>query len=227
MNKKELAGQAAASLVRDGMILGLGTGSTAYYAINAIGAYIKDGMNVKAVATSSATIIQAEKLGIPLLSIDEVDTVDLAIDGVDEIDSVFNAIKGGGGALFREKVIASMANQVIWIMDDSKLVKELGAFPLPVEVARFGHRQVLNQLSSHGYCPELRRRNGTFFVTDNGNYILDLHLNKGFAIEEVITTLESTIGVLEHGLFLNMCDKMIVGTEDGVRFVTNSFKHRS
>ena len=120
MDMKKLAGDKAATYVKDGMVVGLGTGSTAYHMVNAVGEMVKNGLKIQAIPTSKATEAQARELGIPLLTIDELDHVDLAIDGVDEIDPQFNAIKGGGGALYREKVVASMAKEVIWIMDESK-----------------------------------------------------------------------------------------------------------
>lgn len=128
MDMKKLAGDKAAEYVKDGMVVGLGTGSTAYHMVNAVGEMVKNGLKIQAIPTSKATEAQARELGIPLLTIDELDHVDLAIDGVDEIDPQFNAIKGGGGALYREKVVASMAKEVIWIMDESKLVDKIGAF---------------------------------------------------------------------------------------------------
>ena len=130
MDMKKLAGDKAAEYVKDGMVVGLGTGSTAYHMVNAVGEMVKNGLKIQAIPTSKATEAQARELGIPLLTIDELDHVDLAIDGVDEIDPQFNAIKGGGGALYREKVVASMAKEVIWIMDESKLVDKIGAFHL-------------------------------------------------------------------------------------------------
>ena len=125
MDMKKLAGDKAAEYVKDGMVVGLGTGSTAYHMVNAVGEMVKNGLKIQAIPTSKATEAQARELGIPLLTIDELDHVDLAIDGVDEIDPQFNAIKGGGGALYREKVVASMAKEVIWIMDESKLVDKI------------------------------------------------------------------------------------------------------
>ena len=221
MNKKKMAGEAAAKYVKDGMILGLGTGSTAYYAINAIGELVKKGMDLKAVPTSIATTLQARQLGIPLLTIDDADRIDLAIDGVDEIDSHFNAIKGGGGALYREKVVATLAKEVIWIMDDSKLVNSLGRFPLPVEIAIYGSKQAFSKMQDSGFRPVLRVTNGEKFITDNGNYIVDLHLGAPINIDDVITKLASIVGILEHGLFINLCKYIVVGTDEGVKTIKN------
>jgi len=217
-----MAGEAVAKHVKNGMILGLGTGSTAYYAINAIGELVKNGMDLKAVPTSKATQLQAGKLGIPLLTIDDVDHIDLAIDGVDEIDSHFNAIKGGGGALYREKVVATLANEVIWIMDDSKLVNSIGKFPLPVEIAKYGSKQAFSKMQVFGLRPVLRVINGEKFITDNGNYIVDLHLGAPIKIDEVITKISSIVGVLEHGLFIDMCSSIVVGTDEGVKIIKNN-----
>lgn len=219
MNKKKIAGEAVTQFIKDGMIVGLGTGTTAYYAIQAIGELVKEGVSIQAVATSKTTELQAIELGIPLLNIDDVTYIDLAIDGVDEIDFEFNAIKGGGGALFREKVVASLANEVIWIMDDSKLVDSLGKFPLPVEVARFGHKQVYQKMESFGMNPEIRKRNDEYFITDNGNYIIDLHLGMGFQVNEVLTKLSHMVGIFEHGLFCNFCNSIIIGCNSGAKII--------
>ncbi len=224
MDKKKIAGEKAAEYVKDGMTLGLGTGSTAFHAVNAVGELVRKGMKLQAVPTSRATEAQARELGIPLLTIDEVDHIDLAIDGVDEIDPAFNAIKGGGGALYREKVVATLADEVVWIMDDSKLVEHIGAFHLPVEIAQYGSKQAMAKMAGYGWNPVLRVRDGKTFVTDNGNFIADLHLGAGFDIEDVYSKLSGMLGVLEHGLFLNMCKRIIVGTDEGVQVTENPAK---
>lgn len=225
MDMKKMAGDKAAEYVKDGMVLGLGTGSTAYHMVNAVGALVKGGMQLKAIPTSKATEAQARELGIPLLTIDEVEHIDLAIDGVDEIDPAFNAIKGGGGALYREKVVATLADEVIWIMDESKLVDQIGAFHLPVEIAQYGAKQAMAQMAAYGFQPVLRVKDGKTFVTDNGNFIADLHLGAGFDIDDVYGKLTGMLGVLEHGLFRNMCKRMIVGTAaEGVKIIENPNK---
>ncbi len=215
MDMKKLAGDKAAEYVHDGMVVGLGTGSTAYHAVNAVGRRVKDGLKIQAIPTSNATEKQARELGIPLLTINELDHVDLAIDGVDEIDPEFNAIKGGGGALYREKVVATLAKEIIWVMDESKLVDKIGAFPLPVEIAQYGSRQAIARMEAFGWNPVLRMRDGKIFVTDNGNFIADLPLGAGFDIANVKDNLSTIVGVLEHGLFLDMCARIIVGTKAG------------
>lgn len=222
MDKKKIAGEKATEYVKDGMILGLGTGSTAYHMVNKIGEMVKAGMDLKGVPTSKATEEQAKALGIPLLSINEVDHIDIDIDGVDEIDPAFNATKGGGGALFREKVVADLADMVIWICDDSKLVDSLGAFPLPIEILQYGYTQTIKKMAAYGWNPVLRERDGKVFVTDNGNYIVDLHLEKPVDIQDVKQKLSTIVGVLETGQFLNFCKYLIVGSDDGVQVIENT-----
>lgn len=224
MEQKKIAGYKAAEYIEDGMTLGLGTGSTAFYLVERVGQLVKQGMKLEAVATSAATEKQARELNIPLRSIDEVDHIDLAIDGVDEIDGAFNAIKGGGGALFREKIVATLADRVIWIMDESKLVDSIGNFHLPVEILLYGHTQVLRTMEELGLKPVLRMRDGKVFVTDNGNYIADLHLGAPMDISGVKEKLASIVGVLETGLFLNMCERIVVGTDNGARVIENQNK---
>ena len=140
INKKKIAGEKAAEYIKDGMTVGLGTGSTAKYLVEKVGEMVKNGLKIQAVATSRATENMAKELGISLIDVNDVDYIDVAIDGVDEIDRDFNATKGGGGALFREKIVASLAKKVIWIMDDSKLVESIGEFPLPVEILPYGYK---------------------------------------------------------------------------------------
>ncbi len=224
MEQKRIAGEKAAEYIKDGMTIGLGTGSTAYYMVEAVGKLVAGGMNLRAVPTSNATEAQAKALGIPLISIEEAEYLDLAIDGVDEIDPQFNAIKGGGGALFREKVVASAAKEVIWIMDNSKLVDAVGAFPLPIEILPYGYTHVLRQMDALELKPVLRVKDGKTFVTDNGNYIADLHLGAPMNIADVAAKLQGMVGVLETGLFLNMCKRIIVGTDDGIKIIENTGK---
>lgn len=222
MDQKRVAGEKSTEYIKDGMILGLGTGSTAYYMIKKVGELIKNGMKIKAVATSKSTESLARELKIPLLSIDEVDRIDLAIDGVDEIDNEFNAIKGGGGALFREKIVASLANEVIWIMDESKLVDGIGEFPLPVEILPYGYKHVIKELQDYSLNPKIRMKEEEIFVTDNGNYIVDLHIGKPMNISDVYNKVNRITGVLETGLFINMCNRIIIGTNSGAKIINNS-----
>lgn len=220
MNQKKIAGEKAAEFIKDGMIIGLGTGSTAKYLIDKVGDMVVNrGLRIQAVATSKATEIQARELGIPLLDINEVDAIDLVIDGVDEIDRNFNATKGGGGALFREKMVADLAKEVIWIMDESKLVDNLGEFPLPVEILPYGYKAIFRKLEEYGYHPVMRLKDNDLFVTDNGNYIVDLHLGVPVDIEDVKKKVNSIVGVLETGQFLKMCNRIIVGTNNGAKII--------
>lgn len=217
-NLKKMAGIKAAEYVTNGMVVGLGTGSTAYYFVEEIGRRIKEeGLSITAVTTSSVTSQQAEGLGIPLKSIDEVDEVDLTVDGADEVDPAFNGIKGGGGALLMEKVVATPTKEYIWVVDESKLVDTLGAFKLPVEVVQYGAEQVFRRFEKAGYKPSFREKDGQRFVTDMKNFIIDLDLG---AIENPIAfgqELDHIVGVVEHGLFNQMVDKVIVAGQDGVQ----------
>lgn len=219
MNQKKIAGEKAAEYIKDGMIVGLGTGSTARYLVDKVGEMVRNGLCIQAVPTSKATEQQARQLGIPLLDINEVEAIDLAIDGVDEIDRDFNATKGGGGALFREKIVADLAKEVIWIMDESKLVEHLGDYPLPVEILPYGCQVTVRKLEKLGYHPVMRNKDGELFVTDNGNYIVDLHLSAPVDVEEVRKNLSGIVGVLETGQFLKMCARIIVGTDDGAKVI--------
>lgn len=220
-DKKKNAGIKAAEYIKDGMIVGLGTGSTAKYLVERVGELVKGGLKIQAVATSKATEEQARELGISLLDVNDVEYLDIAIDGVDEIDKDFNATKGGGGALFREKIVASLAKEVIWIMDDSKLVDSIGDFPLPVEILPYGYKVTLKRLKDLGLNPVMRLKNNELYVTDNGNYIADLHMSAPVDVKDIKEKLDNTVGVLETGQFLNVCNRIIVGTDDGVKIFEN------
>lgn len=217
MNLKQTVGIEAANYVKDGMIVGLGTGSTAYYMIEELGRRVKEEeLSIVGVPTSIASRKQALDLGIPVKSIDEVSHVDLTIDGADEISADFQGIKGGGAALLFEKIVATYSKQVIWIVDEAKMVQKLGGFPLPVEVVPYGEEQLFRLFEAKGYQPTFRMIN-TFEkkITDCGHSIIDLHLD---TIEDpfvLAKELDHTVGVVEHGLFLNMADTVIVGKADG------------
>ena len=219
MDQKKAVGMKAAEYVKDGMVVGLGTGSTAKHAVDAIGEMVKNGLQIQGVPTSKATAAQAKSLGIPLLDIQDATHIDLVIDGVDEIDHEFNATKGGGAALFREKVVASLGKEVIWIMDESKLVDAIGAFPLPIEILPYGYKIVCKQLADFGFNPQMRMNGEELLVTDNGNYIVDLHTGVPADIEDIRTKVNGIVGVLETGQFLKMCSRIIVGGEEGVKVI--------
>lgn len=224
MNLKEVVGKEAVKYVEDGMIVGLGTGSTVFYFVHALADRVKEGLNIQMVSTSIQTVELAKSLGLNIKELEEIDHIDLAVDGVDEIDKNFNAIKGGGAALFREKIVADIAKEVIWIYDESKDVEKLGKFNLPVEILPFGYSHTVRKLTEAGLNPVIRKKDGEILITDNHNYIADLHLGYGFDIEEVKEKLANIVGVVEHGLFLNMCDLCISGTPNGAVVIENPNK---
>ena len=223
VNLKEQVGIKAAEFVTDGMIVGLGTGSTAYYFVAELGRRIKEeGLQITAVTTSSVTYEQAEGLGIPLKAIDDVEVVDLTVDGADEVDSALNGIKGGGGALLMEKIVATNSKDCIWIVDESKQVETLGAFKLPVEVVQYGADNLFRHFEKKGYSPAYREKDGQRFVTDQGNFIIDLDLKVIPDTEALAEELDRTVGVVDHGLFLGMVSKVIVGTPEGPKIISKS-----
>ena len=224
MNLKEVVGKEAVKYVEDGMIVGLGTGSTVFYFVHALADRVKEGLNIQMVSTSIQTVELAKSLGLNIKELEEIDHIDLAVDGVDEIDKNFNAIKGGGAALFREKIVADIAREVIWIYDESKDVEKLGKFNLPVEILPFGYSHTVRKLTEAGLNPVIRKKDGEILITDNHNYIADLHLGYGFDIEEVKQKLANIVGVVEHGLFLNMCKLCIKGTPEGAVIINNPNK---
>ena len=223
VNLKEQVGIKAAEFVTDGMIVGLGTGSTAYYFVAELGRRIKEeGLKITAVTTSSVTYEQAEGLGIPLKAIDDVEVVDLTVDGADEVDPTLNGIKGGGGALLMEKIVATNSKDCIWIVDESKQVETLGAFKLPVEVVQYGAENLFRHFEKKGYSPAYREKDGQRFVTDQGNFIIDLDLKVIPDAEALADELDRTVGVVDHGLFLGMVSKVIVGTPEGPKIISKS-----
>lgn len=224
MNLKEVVGKEAVKYVEDGMIVGLGTGSTVFYFVHALADRVKEGLNIQMVSTSIQTVELAKSLGLNIKELEEIDHIDLAVDGVDEIDKNFNAIKGGGAALFREKIVADIAKEVIWIYDESKDVEKLGKFNLPVEILPFGYSHTVRKLTEAGLNPVIRKKDGEILITDNHNYIADLHLGYGFDIKEVKEKLANIVGVVEHGLFLNMCKLCIKGTPGGAVIINNPNK---
>jgi ribose 5-phosphate isomerase A len=215
VNEKQMVGEKAAEFVKDGMIVGLGTGSTVFYTIQKLGQLVNEGLSIKAVPTSIQTERLARELGITLVDFTEIEGFDLAIDGADEVDENLNLIKGGGGALLREKIIAYAAKEFIVIADSSKLVKSLGTFPLPVEVVPFGMELTERHLKELGGVPRLRTIDGAPFKTDNGNFIFDCD----FGFIENAGELEKAInmipGVVENGLFVGMADKVITLDKQG------------
>lgn len=219
--QKQRAAEAAARHLQDDMTIGLGTGSTAYYLILEAGRMAKAGMRLKAVTTSKATEELARSHHISVILPEETDCVDLAIDGVDEIDREFRAVKGGGGALLREKIVASKAKEVIWIMDESKLVERLGAFPFPVETVPFGMPFVKRRIADMGAVPVLRMGDGKSYLTDSGNFILDVQFAENTDISQAAEQIRNMPGVVETGYFGQMCSRIVAGTSSGVKVMEN------
>jgi len=220
MNLKQKAGERAVDFVEDGMVVGMGSGSTVYYAIQKIGQRVREGLNIKGICTSDQTRNLAEQWEIPYVDIDEVDQIDLTIDGVDEVDPDGNGIKGGGGALLFEKIVASRSLLNIWVVEERKLVKQLGAFPLPVEIMPFGHRGLLQIFTGNNYHPELRKKEDDVYITDGGHYLADLHMGAIRDPFKLDMELKKIPGVLEHGLFLNMVNKVVSAGNDTVEILT-------
>lgn len=210
LNEKAIIGKfAALQYIKDGMIVGLGTGSTVYHTIVTIAEMIKNGQQIKGVATSKQTEKLAIEFGIPLLDIAEVEKIDIAIDGADEIDGDFFAIKGGGGALLREKVIAKAAKCFVVVVDSNKIKDQLGAFPLPVEVVPFGVGFTEKYIQELGCSTALRMHNGQPYLTDNGNYIIDCNFSSINHPEQLENDLNEMTGVVENGLFINMVHQVV------------------
>lgn len=221
---KRAAAQRALEYVEDGMVVGLGTGSTAAEFVDLLGAKVRDGLQITGVPTSEATLKQALGLGIPMATIDEQPEIDLTIDGADELDRHLRLIKGGGGALLREKIVASGSAQMVIIADHSKLVDQLGAFPLPVEVVQFGVavtramiEDIADELGLEGPVQQRMTTDGQPFVTDGGNFIFDCAFERIHDPEALAELLPFTPGVIDHGLFLGLADQAIVAGEDGVQ----------
>lgn len=223
--QKQRAAETALDYVRPGMTLGLGTGSTAAKFVALVGARVADGLDVVCVPTSEATRKQAESLGIRLATLDETPRLDLTVDGADELNGKLQLIKGGGGALLREKIVAAASERMAVIADAGKLVEPLGAFPLPVEIDRFGIRATqarIERAAREAGCEgeiALRSDDGRAFVTDGGNFILDCAFGSIPDAEALGAALSALPGVVEHGLFLGLASAAIVAGPDGVHII--------
>ena len=220
---KEKAAQKAMDYVQSGMKIGLGTGSTAAKFVDLVGAAVANGLSVICVPTSVATRDQAAALNIPLTTLDETPHLDLTVDGADELDEQLRLVKGGGGALLREKIVATSSDKMVVIADDSKLVETLGAFPLPIEVVQFGLKSslmMMNALASRVGCRgDIKQRmgaDGAPFITDNGNFILDCHFGRIEKPEALSGAFAQVPGVVENGLFLAIADVAIIAGEEGI-----------
>jgi len=220
---KFVAAKCAASYVQSGMKVGLGTGSTAAWLVRCLGEMVRDeGLRIQGVPTSTRTAQLARDVGIEVISLDEAKWLDLTIDGADEYDADLNLIKGGGGALLQEKIVATASDQMMVIADISKQVGMLGAFPLPIEIIPFGWQttktlveETLISLDVLGTSSTLRMNGDTPFVTDEGNHILDLHLNRIGNARQLSLVLNQIPGVVENGLFIDICDVVVIGSADG------------
>ncbi|MEQ6389030.1 ribose-5-phosphate isomerase RpiA [Bacillaceae bacterium S4-13-58] len=218
--KKKAAGEKAVDYIKDDMTIGLGSGSTVYWMMKKLGQLVEQGLNIKGVPSSVRTEGWAKEFGIPLVYFSEVSRLDLAIDGADEVEPQFNLVKGGGGSLYREKVVDAAADQLIIIVDDSKLVQTLGVYPLPVEVVPFGWEMTARKIEKLGAQLGLRKKEGNIYVSNNGNYILDCKFPSIKAPELLHKELKQMLGVVETGLFVKMTDIVIVGEEQGCKVLT-------
>ncbi|NHC41111.1 ribose-5-phosphate isomerase RpiA [Bacillus sp. MM2020_1] len=209
MNEKIEVGEKAVEYVKDGMVVGLGTGSTVFYSIAKLGQLVQQGLSIQGVPTSEQTAKLAREFGIPLVSFKEIEGIDVAIDGADEVNPDLNLIKGGGGALLREKIIAKAARTFIVVADSRKNVDTLGAFPLPIEVVPFGYEMTMKHIRELGGSLNLRQTNGTPYLSDNGNYVIDcdfIEIKDPKALERELNIIP---GVVENGLFVDMTDAVI------------------
>jgi ribose 5-phosphate isomerase A len=214
---KALVGQRAAELVEDGMAVGLGTGTTSVMFIRALGERVRAGLKIRCVASSDASHKLAASLGMDVTTLDELSALDVYIDGADEVAPGLALIKGGGGALLREKIVASAARKFIVVVDQSKIVPQLGKFPLPVEVIKMALPLVWPRLTVLGLNPGLRHHNdGSIYLTDEGNYILDCACGQIADPAATAAEIRSIVGVVEHGLFLHMATLALIAGDGGV-----------
>ncbi len=214
---KRVAAEKAIDQIRDGMIIGLGTGSTVKYALKKLGANVRNGLSIQGIPTSGITKKLAIQENIPLTSLTDHPEIDVTIDGADEVDSDLNLIKGGGGALTREKIIAFHSKRVIIVVDDSKVVKSLGIdFPLPVEVVKFEWEATKRSLETFGCDVQLRKIIDDPFITDNGNYILDCDFERIVDPAQLEQDINMIPGVVENGLFIGLVHQVIVGSTQGI-----------
>lgn len=214
MNEKLLVGEKAVEYIKDGMVVGLGTGSTVFYTIKKLGKLVTEGLSIKGIPTSKQTENLAKECGIPLVDFGEIDHIDVAIDGADEVNPDLELIKGGGGALLREKIIAKAADTFIVVADSSKVVNRLGAFRLPVEVEPFGFLMTEKHIRDLGCLPQLRLSENKPYITDNGNYIFDClfpGIPKPQSLEQKLNMIP---GVVENGLFVGMARAVITLDEE-------------
>ncbi len=216
VNAKQVAAEAAVTYITSGMMIGLGTGSTAAFAIQKIGARVKEeGLQIRAIATSERSEAMARELNITIVAFEDFDTIDITIDGADEVDENLDIIKGGGGALLREKIVSMQTKKNIIIVDETKLVKHLGKFPLPAEVVPFALTVVDKKLQQLGCTTTLRKANNEVYITDNNNYILDCHFGEIKNPAALHQSINNITGVVDNGLFIQRASLVIAAYKDG------------
>ncbi|MBM7678860.1 ribose 5-phosphate isomerase A [Gracilibacillus alcaliphilus] len=214
--EKQLVGQKAVEYIEEGMIVGLGTGSTVNIVLRELGNKVKQGLKIHGVATSKFTEERALELHIPLIDVADIDHIDIMIDGADEANDQFNLIKGAKGALLREKMIATSSTHFVVVIGEQKYVHKLGAFPLPVEIVPYAWKVTIRQVERLGCRVTLRMSESDIpFITDNGNYIIDCHFNHIEEPSVLSTQINAIPGVVDNGLFVDMADTMIIGKADG------------
>jgi ribose 5-phosphate isomerase A len=215
--EKEEAARASLRFVKDGDVVGLGTGSTAAYFISLLGEQVNNGLRIRGIPSSERSAEQAAGLGIPLTTLDECPEIDVTVDGADEVDPQLRLIKGGGGALLREKIVASATRQLVIIVDETKRVPVLGKFPLPVEVIKFARAVVIKKIEALGAAVQLRcASDGSPYLTDENNYILDCRFGQIPDADRLARQLSDMPGVVEHGLFIGMATMVLIAGADGV-----------
>lgn len=219
IREKQNAANKAVEFVKDGITIGLGTGSTINFFLENLAEKIQSGINITAVSTSAQTTERAKALGIDIKDLNDIKKIDITFDGADEVDPNLNGIKGGGGALLYEKIVAKISEKNIWLVDSTKYVNYLGKFPLPIEIVSFGSEHLIRMLEVKGYNPKFRMNGTKYFLSNGGHKIIDLHLGKIEDTNSLNAELLLIAGIIETGLFLNICDVLIIGESKDCRVI--------
>jgi ribose 5-phosphate isomerase A len=221
LNLKQVAGERAVEYVKDGMVVGLGTGSTVYFTIKRLGMMVSEGMEIIGIPTSISSENMAKESGITLSTLEEYPVIDVTIDGADEVDPNLDLIKGMGGALFREKIVAAASKMEVIVVDPSKMVDVLGTkSPLPVEISKFGWKNCQESLKEFGCEPKLRMKGDRAYLSDNGNHIIDCLFERIDDPKDIELRINNIPGVVENGLFLGLTDIVVLGTEEGIKLLS-------